>query len=162
NLSRHSLGSPTRLRGYRAALDALGAEVDEALIQSHPGTVEAGRRALLELLALPHPPTAVVVTANLQTVGVVKAMAELELRVPRALSVVGFGHNGFDFWPAVPLTMIARDANAVGQEAARLLLDRLNGPAGDGPRRVILACELEICTSTGPPPARPARSRVAR
>jgi LacI family transcriptional regulator len=151
NLAKDSWGSAARLSGYRTALEAHGREVDETLISWRPGTVQAGRESVLELLALSPRPTAVVVTANLQTVGVVGAVAEFGLRVPGDLSIVGFGHPGFDFWPAVSLTVISHDADAVGREAAKLLLDRLSTKLIDSTQRLVLPCDLEVRGSTGPP-----------
>jgi LacI family transcriptional regulator len=152
NLTRDSWGASARLSGYRSALEAHGRAVDDALVRWRPGTVHAGRESLLEVLALSPAPSALVVAANLQTVGVVGTVAELGLRIPRDLSVVGFGHPGFDFWPAVPLTVISHDVDAVGRQAARLLLERLRTRQREPVHRLVLACDLEVRGSTGPPP----------
>jgi DNA-binding LacI/PurR family transcriptional regulator len=81
----------------------------------------------------------------------VGTVAELGLRMPRDLSVVGYGHPGFDFWPAVPLTVMSHDVEAVGRQAARLLLERLRTKSRDPVQRLVLPCALDVRGSTGPP-----------
>ncbi|HEY3083774.1 MAG TPA: LacI family DNA-binding transcriptional regulator [Chloroflexota bacterium] len=151
NLPAGSGSGEQRAEGYRQAFAAHGGALDPHLITWEPGTVQAGHDAIRALMELPDRPTAVVVAANRQTVGALVAIRELGLEMPGDISVVGLGHPGFEFWPAIPLTVISHDASAVGRMAAELLLARVRGEEAGPSRTVTLPTQLQVRSSTGPP-----------
>ena len=91
-----------------------------------PGFTDGYRRAV-ELLKGRERPTAIFAGNDLMASGVYRAAAELGLRIPADLSVVGFG----DLWCAgqiTPrLTTVRQEPRRIGKLAARLLLQRING-----------------------------------
>lgn len=54
-------------------------------------------------------------------------------------------------WTGPPLTIVRQPTYRMGQRAARLLLDRIEGRAGRKPRRVRLRPDLVLRESTAPP-----------
>lgn len=79
-----------------------------------------------ELLALESPPDAVFVANNLMGVGVLQVLAERGLTPPH-IAVAVFGDLPFLLRPPVGVTVIPLPARGLGEKAASLLLERLQG-----------------------------------
>ena len=114
-----------RVAGYRAALAAARIEADESLIKMDMENSEHSQAVARELLQSDDPPTALFAAQNMITIGVVRALRELDLH--RSIAVIGFDDVPlFDLLePAV--TVLAQDAWAIGRQAATALFDRLDG-----------------------------------
>jgi LacI family transcriptional regulator len=126
--------------------------VDTQYIVSGNSSDDGARRALHTLLALPVPPTAVVVGNNRMTIGVLREARDSHLRAPDDLAVVAF--DDFEwadlFHPR--LTAIAQPTRAMGEQAADLVLTRLANPSILA-RRVSLTPKFvhgESCGCTNP------------
>lgn len=126
-----------RIAGYRQALRSHGIRLRSDLVRSGASDEEGGRSALLSLLDLPKPPTAVVVANNLMTIGALRGLRDRALTVPEDLALVAFD----DFpWADVfhpRLTTMAQPTELLGREAVRMALARLADP-GLPPRRVVM------------------------
>jgi LacI family transcriptional regulator len=114
-----------RLAGYRTALATARIEADESLIKMDMQNSEHAQAVARELLQGDDPPTALFAAQNMITIGVVRALRELDLH--RSIAVIGFDDVPlFDLLePAV--TVLAQDAWAIGRQAATALFDRLDG-----------------------------------
>jgi DNA-binding LacI/PurR family transcriptional regulator len=126
------LTGDTNLRSSMERRDAFLAVLSDAKITVPseyilPGlyTFESGYERALELLSLPVPPTAVFAASDSIAQGVLKAAKEKKIAVPERLSVIGFNDlpEGPTFDP--PLTTIRQPLTEIGEEAARLLLRRV-------------------------------------
>jgi LacI family transcriptional regulator len=139
----------TRARevGVDAALARHGLE----LVARSSGvfTLESGDAQARQLLA-GSAPTAVVAANDLLAMGVLSAAARAGLSIPEDLSVTGYDDIAYASFTAPPLTTVCQPARAMGEEAVRLLLARLEGDEGP-PRRVVVEPELRERASTGPP-----------
>jgi len=126
-----------RVAGYKQALRDHGIKVRSELVRSGGSDVEGGRSALLSLLDLRKPPTAVVVANNLMTIGALQGARDRGLTVPDDFALVAFD----DFpWADVfqpRLTTMAQPTEFLGREAVRMTLARLADP-GHPPRRVVM------------------------
>ena len=88
-----------RIKGYREALVAAKAWDAVLEVCGSPSATDFGREALRRLLALPKPPTALVLGAVQHTHSVLDECLSRGIRVPEELSVVGFGDEpGFRWW----------------------------------------------------------------
>ena len=76
--------------GYRQALRDAGIEPDEAMERLGYFTVEGGEAAMLQLLELPEPPTAVFAESDEMAYGAIRAIRRAGLRVPEDIAVIGF------------------------------------------------------------------------
>jgi DNA-binding LacI/PurR family transcriptional regulator len=113
---------------------------------------EGGYRAAVRLLTRPERPTAIFAANDMSCVGALSAAAELGVRVPEEVSLVGFDNSGLARLRALWLTSVDGAAPTVGQQAARTLLARIARP--DEPRRVhLIPPRLEARGSSGPPPS---------
>jgi LacI family transcriptional regulator len=114
-----------RVAGYRTALATAHIEADESLIKMDMQDSEHAQAVARDLLQGDNPPTALFAAQNMITIGVVRALRELDLH--RSIAVIGFDDVPlFDLLePAV--TVLAQDAWAIGRQAATALFDRLDG-----------------------------------
>lgn len=110
-------------------------------------TIESGVAQTDHLLSLGRPPTAIVAGNDLLAMAAVAAATEIGVRVPDALSVVGYDDIPYARLVTPPLTTVRQSTYAMGFEAARLLLGRLEGKQRTS-RRLVLRSELVVRRST--------------
>lgn len=150
-----------RLEGYLAALRAAAVRPDPALIQEGNFKQDSGRELTRRLLGLSPPPTALFCTNNLMTVGALQILREQRVRIPEALSLVGY--DDLEWWTLTepPLTTVGQPVYDLGREAMRLLLAQIGREKARRTQRVVLKPELLLRDSCGPPP-KYSRAPVAR
>jgi LacI family transcriptional regulator len=96
-------------------------------------------------------PTAVYAANDLLARYVYLAAAELKIRIPEDISVVGFADLDFAAFTMPPLTSVKQNGYEVGRRAAKLLIDRINGKfAQNGIQSIVMNCELVVRGSTAP------------
>jgi LacI family transcriptional regulator len=115
-----------RLRGYRAALAEADLAADDSLVQLGSHDAASAGIAVRELLARPHPPTALLAANNRITTGVLEELG----RSGAGLDVVGFDDLELAALLERPLTAVAYDAVELGRRAASLVVRRLDGDEG--------------------------------
>jgi LacI family xylobiose transport system transcriptional regulator len=146
-----ALHSRARLDGFRAALDAAGVAADPELIRFGEFRIDDGVVHTRAMLALPDPPTAVFACSDAYAVGAYQAAHELGIRIPDQLSVVGFDDIPPVTWLTPPLTTVRQPLTGMAEEAAAMVISLARGEPL--PRtRVVLATDLLVRGSTGPPP----------
>jgi LacI family transcriptional regulator len=138
-----------RLHGWRDTLKAAGIEPEESLISPVDSRAEGAYKATLDLLNRPRPPTAVFTASNVMTVGALRAIRELGLRLPRDLSLVAFDDSELLSLYEPPITVVAQPVRQLGAEAGRLLIARMQGDTGK-PRRLRLPTQFVLRNSTSP------------
>jgi LacI family transcriptional regulator len=120
--------SEERIEGYRRGVASSSLSFDPELVARGDSDAEPARAAAHRLLRLERPPTAVVVTNNRMTIGVMRALREAGLRVPDDIALVAF--DDFEwadlFHPR--LTTIAQATTQLGEQAVTMLLSRLANP----------------------------------
>jgi LacI family transcriptional regulator len=113
-----------RRDGFLRALAEAGIEPDPELIVSGESATEPARRVMASLLALPEPPTAVVVGNNSMTIGVVAALRDAGVTAPDDIAVVAFDDFAWADLFSPRLTAMAQPFARIASEAVRLLLRR--------------------------------------
>ncbi len=151
-----------RLRGWLDTLAAAGITPRVARLP-HADPAQTGYEAGQLLLAAVPRPTAVLCFSDAMAGGVLRAARELELDVPRDLSVVGFDDSPLAARTRPALTTVRQDIAAKGKAAAAALtqaIDRSRTDGGPGrPRRLVLPTELVVRDSTAAPARELATSR---
>jgi LacI family transcriptional regulator len=97
----------------------------------------------MELMTGAQPPDGLFVASAPLAVGALEALAALGLRSGRDVGMATFDDAPWTRLVDPPLTVVTQPAYEVGQAAARMLLDRVNGEAA-GVRTVTLGAELVI------------------
>lgn len=127
--------------GYLRALSDHGILYDDALLISDENTFATGYRGGKQLLALEDRPTAILSTNYDITVGLITALRELSVQIPKDVDIVGFDCVEICTMMNPPLPVIHQPEQIIGQTAASYLLERMNGY--DGPARTTrLKCRL--------------------
>jgi LacI family transcriptional regulator len=138
-----------RLSGFRQALDEHGLDLPATWCVESPLSIEAGKEAARRLLSLPDRPSAIFINNNLLSLGALLAIGELGIRCPGEVAVIGFDDPPWAAVSCPPLTVIRQPSRQVGQVAARVLLDLMDGrPAAEAP--IQLDCELVLRQSCCP------------
>lgn len=107
-----------------------------------------GYQAAMRLFGQSAPPTAVLAANNMMTVGLLRALHDLGLRIPRDVSVVGFDDHALADLLDPPLTVVDRPTENQGAVAARMLMNRLTDGADRPGRTVRLETKLIVRSST--------------
>lgn len=141
-----------RERGYREALGNAGITFDPELIRVGGYRQETAEGAARELLTLPEPPTAIFAANDITAIRTMQVAAELGLRVPEDLSVVGFDNVPESALAEPPLTTIEQPLQEMGADAFRLLLALLRGQA-ETDTHIRLPTRFIERRSTQPPPS---------
>jgi LacI family transcriptional regulator len=125
-----------RFRGFSAAVQEAGLEVDDRFVRRHHGTIATAQEAAGELLALPDPPDGMFCANSRTTLGAVRAVTVSDAQ----LALAGFDDFELADMLGVPLILVAYDPGELGREAARLLEDRMAAASGAElpPRRVVV------------------------
>jgi beta-glucosidase len=144
-----------REEGYRQALAAAGIAGDPELTRVGDYELEMSEEPARQLLTLPDRPTAIFAANDLSAVETMHVARTLGLDIPGDLSVVGFDNIPESAVTAPPLTTIDQSIKEMGREAVELIVDLVEGTAGEGrPRQITLPTRLVVRQSTARPPAR--------
>ena len=138
-----------RHRAYLNALATAGIVFREAYEEKVGFKMDEARVAAHKLLQLPDPPTAIFCDDDLFAVGVYKAAKDLDLKIPRDLSVIGFDDIEIARILEPELTTVAIPAKALGERAIFLLLASLE--ARHPVQSEIIPLELVVRESAAPP-----------
>jgi LacI family transcriptional regulator len=138
-----------RLEGYAAGLLQAALAFDPALVRIGDFRQASGHSAMAALLDdVRGRLDGVFVAGDLMTLGALAAIHEAELDIPTHISVVGFDDMPWASALNPPLTTIAQPATAMGEIAAQLVIDRIEGNAEAVPRHVVLDPHLIVRAST--------------
>ncbi len=143
-----SVAGRLRMQGYEDTMRAAGLSAN-ASVETGDMSEEGGYRAAVRLLSRPDRPTAIFAANDLTCVGALSAAAALGVRVPEELSLVGFDNSVLARLRALWLTSVDGTAFAMGQQAALILLARIEHPAAPG-ETLLMPPRLEVRGSSGP------------
>jgi DNA-binding LacI/PurR family transcriptional regulator len=146
---RDFLEAQQRVEGWRATLQAAGAEVRPVLMGdwSPRSGYELGMRVAEDPRI-----TAVFVANDQMALGVLRALHERGREIPREVSVVGFDDIPEAQYFTPPLTTVRQNFAEMGRSSVRLLLEVMN-VGREPPSRLTIAPELVVRRSTAPPGA---------
>lgn len=114
-----------RLKGYRKALEDAGIQPEETLIFCGDYTIQSGVSGLEKLLNDNPDMTALFVTNYEMTMGAMIKVNELGIQIPGQLSVIGYDNLQFAKACNPNLTIVSQPTDEIGEEAARIMLERL-------------------------------------
>lgn len=150
----YSMHTKERIDGVRHAFSRSELVFpDEAVIGAGAHAVD-GYRVGLEYFrdrSGPDRPTAVTCYNDLLAFGLVRALRELDLRVPEDVSVVGFDNLSFIPYSGIPLTTVNVPKVEMGQKAAEMLVRLIESDEALSPERHMLHGELVVRGTTCPP-----------
>ena len=138
--------SQLRLEGYLEAMQEANLPVNAEWIVDGQFQEEIAEQEAIKLL-IKHPQiTAIFCASDLMALGVIKGAKQLGRRVPEDLSIVGFDDIILASYSTPPLTTIAQNVFQMGYEAAKMLVNMLDGETK--PKVVTLETDLVVREST--------------
>lgn len=147
-------GSPTirptreRTHGLTAGLEAAGIAFDERLLRVGSFDAEFARREVAALLDLSEPPTAIISGGVQSTLGALEVLSDRGLVAGSDIALVACDEMPFFNVFRPPISVVARNPERIGEEAARLLLEIAGGGR---PRTITLPTEYRRLATTAPP-----------
>ena len=121
-----------RRRGFAGVLARRRIKSLKVVSVPAPSSFALGRSAITQILDEGFKPEAVFCSSDVLAHGVLEEARDRGLRVPRDLAVIGFGGLEFTQHTSPPLSSVTVERVAIGREAARLILDRIERDAPPG------------------------------
>jgi LacI family gluconate utilization system Gnt-I transcriptional repressor len=134
-----------RSTGFQAAAKAARVDIGGIEVVASPTTAGMGRTGIRRLLEQDPTIDAVFCSSDQLALGVLLEGAATGIAIPGRLAVMGFGNLNFsaDTWPS--LTTVAVDGERIGRQAARFLLERIEGGSeGEAPANRIIDVGFHI------------------
>ncbi|HEV2136829.1 MAG TPA: LacI family DNA-binding transcriptional regulator [Terracidiphilus sp.] len=147
-----SSDSDSRWNELMAVAAELGVEVDPELVVSLNRDLtspELGYPVVQQLLSAKRPFTALVAFNDISAIGAIRALEDVNLRVPKDVSVIGFDDIKAAAYTVPRLTTINQPLEEIGRIATQSLLNRIHDtmPPRD---EITVEPELVVRDSTGP------------
>ena len=136
-----------RMQTYLACMAEAGLHDLADVSRIGPGE-EGARHAARELLRQPDPPTAILAGHDDIALDVLTAIVESG-RSRGDISVVGYDNTDLAAHPLIDLTSVDQQGEVMGEQAVRMLLERLQGRTE--PRNYVATPSLRVRSSSGPP-----------
>jgi LacI family transcriptional regulator len=153
--------SEDRLEGYRRALAAHHLAYNESLVRDCGFLESEGYLAMQAWLAKGDAPEAIFVVNDQASLGVMQAVEAAGMHVGRDIAIVAAGNIPYVDMLRVPLTTVSWAKTEMGEQAARLLIQLINGePPAAKSQNIILPPELVVRNSCGAQPVAGAGSFV--
>lgn len=149
----YSMHSDERTEGFRQAFFDAQFLFKKDLIVPTGARLEDGYRAGKQFfgdIASEAAPTAVMCYNDLVALGLLRALRELNLRVPEDVSIIGFDDIHLCEYAPVPLTTLRVPTQDMGRSAVEVLLRQMESEGSAALEQVILQAELVVRASTAP------------
>ncbi|MDW4909897.1 LacI family DNA-binding transcriptional regulator [Streptomyces sp. ADMS] len=147
-------GSAERRRAYRAAMRRHGLESEARVIpgeHTEESGIETGRLFLAERDRGQALPTAVLAGNDRCAWGLLMALTQAGVDVPRDVSVVGYDDSHLSHLMPIGLTTVRQDAALMAEHAVRFAVERLENPEL-GPQEAVLDPKLVVRGTSGTAP----------
>ena len=141
-----------RLEGFRKAMQEAHLAISNDFLVAGELEVANGFEDSLRMLSLPITPTAIMVSNNKLLLGLLQALDERHISIPKDMSVLGFDDYAWNKYFNPSLTAIAQSTFEMGRKAFELLLQIINKEKnlGSAERQIRLNAELRVRNSTAP------------
>ena len=126
-----------RYEGFLKALHEAGLQMNPDWLLEGSFEPEDGYECMNRLLSQPKCPTAVFCCNDIMAFGAISAITEKGLRVPDDISIIGYDNVHISRFCAPPLTTIHQSKARLGEQALKLLFDRINNKSDE-------RCTIEI------------------
>jgi len=152
---QHLRSANARRQAFEASMQEIGLSPDLVVIGNH--RVEGGMNALVELIKLSDPPTAVLCSNDMTAIGVLREAYDKGIKIPDSLSVVGFDDIHLSEFTIPPLTTVQMSQHNLAKIAFHALLEEMESQNSSGePHNYELVTNLVLRQSTALAPVRKA------
>ncbi len=140
---RNSLVTETRITGFRTEMEAHGLTVPEGYVmEGRYDDVTLTRSLTQSLLEREDPPTCILLPDDASYFGALEALRDFDLRLAEDVSLAGY--DGIRLTQSLHprLTTVFQDSEAMGRQAARILIDRVEHPGIPSEERITVPVKL--------------------
>jgi LacI family transcriptional regulator len=142
--------SKKRLEGYKKALEKNGVDFDKSLVRECGLMESDGYKTMKAWIKEGNLPTAIFAVNDPSAIGAMQALDEAGIKIGEDLAMVGGGNIHYGDMLRVPLTTVSWSRGEMGQSAARLLIQMIEGKGKDAhDQKIILSPSLVIRRSCG-------------
>jgi LacI family transcriptional regulator len=138
-----------RFEGYKQAVAKHRLPFDPELVRDCGFTERDGYRAMQAWLKKGNIPSAIFAANDPAAIGAMSALDEAGLRIPDDVALVGGGNIHYGDMLKVPLSTVAWSTSEMGQAAARLLIELVEGKKKPKEQHIIVPPELVVRESCG-------------
>lgn len=131
-----------RVNGYKEAMKNADIEINEAYVRNFNNDNQLGEQEIRNLMSLPEPPTAMVISNDVNALIVLLALREMKISVPEDVSIISFNNTIISQLSSPPLTSVEIQAFQLGYEAAKCVIELIDDP-GMFKRSVIIPTVIE-------------------
>lgn len=114
-----------RYKGFCQALNEYNLEIKDEWVGDGDFTENSGYNLTMDFFQFESKPTAIFSSNNLMSIGSLKALSEMNLKIGKDISFVGFDDIELATFLKPQLTMVSRPMKSIGEIAFQLLYDRI-------------------------------------
>ncbi len=133
-----------RLIGYQRAVIDLNLDDSPGLIAGDGFRLEDGYDAAMAVLRLDKRPTAMLVSGNLVSVGVLKAILDSGLKIPDDISIIAYADSVFSPYLVTPLTTVSHPLLEMGDRAFFLLKEHMESTIPISYSKIVVQSKFEV------------------
>ena len=134
-----------RCQGYLDTMRLHGIEPGKDWVMYGEISQEQGRLMAHQIMEMEEKPDAVFCTSDFIALGMMQEFLRNGIRVPRDIAICGFANEPMDALMTPSLSSVDQFSKQMGQQAARMLLARING---ENPADMVLVPELIVRDSS--------------
>ena len=138
-----------RLKGYQRALKDHNIPLIQDYIIQGSFQKKVGYEGAKRLFRMENRPEAIFGGSDYIAMGVIDAVAELGLRIPEDIGLVGFDDTEFASNKKINLTTVSQGKYRMGHLGVQILIDNIENKGGDYTHKVILEPQIIIRESCG-------------
>ncbi|MFC4023918.1 LacI family DNA-binding transcriptional regulator [Oceanobacillus longus] len=117
-----------RLNGYQEALRVHGLKGSDDYIKHFEYGTPNGVQVVEDLIHLPDPPTAMVISTDVNALVVMKELRNRNITIPKDISIVSFNNTIVSQLASPPMTSIDTQTYQLGYEASRCVIELIHDP----------------------------------
>ena len=137
-----------RLEGYTKALKEKNIKFAPELVCSSSPTLDDAYQSAIKLMKLESPPTALIISGTIITLGVLKAILEEKKSVPEDFSIIGFTDTIYASYFSYPISAVTHRVEEIGIKTFEILFKRINSTEELPYSKVIVETNFENRNST--------------
>ncbi|WP_332696068.1 LacI family DNA-binding transcriptional regulator [Halalkalibacter lacteus] len=129
------------MKGYEQALNNAHIPIRQDYVVHHEEVKEGGQDAVIELMSIEDRPTALIVADDIMTFGVLRMLADMNVKVPQDISIVSFNNVMISELSSPTMTTVDIHIYDLGFEATKCLINKIADP-DFGEKKVIVPHRL--------------------
>lgn len=137
-----------RIAGCKKAITDNGLHSDSLKVVMCQPTIESCYKIVKEIISEQEEFSAIFVWDDHHACGAYKAIFEAGMHIPNDIALVGYDDIEISKYLFPPLTTIRQANYSIGENSARVLLDRLNSNDSVSVRKIVIRPELMVREST--------------